>query len=190
MPKRPDFTGVWLNTEIESPDADAFFRDGLGLNWAIRQIFKSTNYGCGKMTHVIKQTGDTLHCTVNMPEEKTYEQIGDGVPRKTDATNEAAFLWDGDMMMMIVTKGGGFDMARYLKDGKMITHLSFKDKPELTFRRIFERQDAPAVGIPVATANVISAASHPPTTRSEPSSFNPFDFCGCVGRRPRTVSVS
>ena len=51
---RPDFSGRWLNTAYESPDVEAFYRDGMKVGWMACQAAKAANYGCGKLMHTIK----------------------------------------------------------------------------------------------------------------------------------------
>lgn len=74
----PDFTGLWLNVSVESPDIDAFLREGLGMNWGARAYAKAQKLGVGKLTHALSVeeiTTSEEEMRISVEEIGTSEQI-------------------------------------------------------------------------------------------------------------------
>ena len=95
---RPCFTGTWLNTSYDSPDVEAFFRDGMQYGWMLRAAAKAANYGCGQLVHNIVQEDETalnIRITgVQGVPDQWFTQRLDGKPQKTeDGASTYVYAW-------------------------------------------------------------------------------------------------
>ena len=176
---RPDFSGRWLNTAYESPDVEAFYRDGMKVGWMACQAAKAANYGCGKLVHTIEQDEDELKLKLTgvqgMP-NVVFHQRFDGLPHKTeDGTSTYVYSWEGETLIGICIEGTGFDVARLIQEelqgDKMIVHLEFKEA-NVSMRRVFERQpDDPPIAQPEVHEGGAVARAHEPWAGLRPTSL-------------------
>ena len=74
-----DFTGVWLNTEIEG-NVDEFMEKGMEVAWIQRTFMALAGWGKGKLTHVIEMddAGKHIRNTMNLPELRVFDNVADG----------------------------------------------------------------------------------------------------------------
>ena len=143
---RPDFTGTWLNTEIEG-DVDTFFSEGMGIGWMQRKGMQLAKYGKGSLTHTIVQTETCLTATLNLPSVATFEMVF-GETLEADDTKggktQTKYTWVTDESGAEVLKGEcldgkTFDLTRSMVGDKMCVELSFPRKG-LSMKRLFTRQ--------------------------------------------------
>ena len=139
---RPDFTGLWLNTEIGG-DTPRFFAEGLEVSFIQRKLAAVVGYGKGELTHKIvsEDDGAKLTCTLNMPEKVTSVWICDGEVHETNQAKYTA-VWEGEKLIVTPVDGPptAFRLTRYMVDSNMVTELDYPNKPGVTMKRTFVKQ--------------------------------------------------
>ena len=157
LPHLPDFTGTWVNTEMEG-DVALFFQKGLELPWMGRKIMSAMNYGCGKLTHFLVMSKDRMEMSTALdmngtrPEHMPPKEKIDGVVRMDASNKPIKMEWllepgqPSHIKLSPQYKDGAsqsaFTMTRsMMPDGRMKTELTYPNKTsDIWMARIFERK--------------------------------------------------
>lgn len=103
-----DLSGSWVLARVEG-DMDAWLKD-IGVGWAMRAGAKAMKYGAGKMTNVIKMTGESMELTTWTPkgDHTSWLKLDGTESRNTDPMDGRSMLavarWEGQDAISIVTR--------------------------------------------------------------------------------------
>jgi hypothetical protein len=140
-----DFSGRWLNTDIEG-DAATFFKDGAEESWARRKAMSLAGYGVARLVHTITMgPGSAVTTTLSGgPRVLMVTHHADGQehsppPDNAGRVHRYVARWEGAALVTRSVGGSTFDMRRTLAGGRMRLELSFPAKG-LSITRVFEKQ--------------------------------------------------
>ena len=141
-----DFTGVWLNTEIEG-NVDEFMEKGMEVGWIQRTFMALAGWGKGKLTHVIEMddAGKHIRNTMNLPELRVFDNVVDGEAHASPTGETYRGYWEttarGEELILTSLDGKAFDLKRWMRGDRMYTELSYPRKGGVSMIRIFEKQE-------------------------------------------------
>jgi len=142
-----DLSGSWVLARVEG-DMDAWLKD-IGISWAMRAGAKAMKYGAGKMTNVIKMTGESMELTTWTPkgDHTSWLKLDGTESRNTDPMDGRSMLavarWEGHDAIFIETRreDDGKVMPtsrRFLRGDEMCVEQLTPNG--LAIQRVFARQ--------------------------------------------------
>lgn len=130
----PNFSGRWRLRHIDG-DVEPLLVDA-GVGWALRKLAKSMNYGLGKQTQDIQQTGDDFIVVMEGgPRVTTMKfRMGAGAQKTVGLDGNPVTVnpwWDGQACMMTMGKPAGVStprpLARYFLGSEMVIEATTSD---------------------------------------------------------------
>ena len=138
-----DFTGSWLNVELEG-DAEQFYAS-IGMPSHELKSFADRAYGVGHIIHTIRMDATQIETVINYPTKATVVHLLDGAEHTCSIGANSVHgperyraAWRGDGSLHVSRYPRSYDFNRSLQNGKMVVELCSTTGQKLV--RTFERR--------------------------------------------------